>query len=717
MARAHTNIADRYQLLEKLGQGGMGAVYRAFDRLTQQIVALKQVTIPVNRLEFSRSTGSDRLLSLAVEFQTLATLRHPHIISVIDYGFDAERQPFFTMELLTAAQTITQAAQAAPFTTKVRYLIQLLQALAYLHRRGVIHRDLKPANIMVTADAQVKVLDFGLAYEISTRPNETNIAGTLAYLAPEIVVGVPASVASDLYGVGLVAYELFVGQHPFVRSNANLLGTMLQHTPDTHSLDPALADLLDRLLAKQPDARPAHADAVIEALCAATGYPPLTETASIRESYLQASTFVGREQELQQLLAALADLRGGQGAAWLIGGESGAGKSRLLAELRIRALVAGVTVVRGQSVENGRLPYQPWRDVLPRLILAVELSDLEASILKAVVPNISDLLGRALPDAPSLTGRSGQERLALTIAEVFRRQTAPVLVLLEDLQWAAESLTLLEQLLAVHDQIPNLLIVGTYRSDEQPDLPARLSGMQPLLLTRLDETNIGALAASMLGDDARQPELVSLLQRETEGNVFFLVEVVRALAERAGRLADIAATPLPETVFAGGVQQIVRRRLSRVPGWGSDLLNLAAVIGRQIDTAVLRHLHPAADVAAFLYACEAAAVFTVQSDGQGNGWQFAHDKLRETVLRDLPAADAVALHRQVAEALEALHPTIRPTMRRCWNTGIRRATWIKKSPILAPSRIDWCSANQIISWPSDCWNVASANCQKTTRVA
>ena len=130
--------------------------------------------------------------------------------------------------------------------------------------------------------------------------------------------------------------------------------------------------------------------------------PQPTETVEIRESFLQAAKFVERETELAQLSEALDGALEGQGSAWLVGGESGVGKSRLTDELRTPALVKGALLLRGQAVSEGSSPYHLWREVLRLLALATDLKDEEAGVLKALVPDVGDLLGRKVRDAPHL---------------------------------------------------------------------------------------------------------------------------------------------------------------------------------------------------------------------------------------------------------------------------------------------------------------------------
>ncbi len=650
-------IGRRYLLQNMIGQGGMGVVYRAVDRLTGQPVALKRVLGGEGDLLFSShpSDSTDLRLSLAQEFETLASLRHPNIISVLDYGFDAERQPYFTMNLLENSKPFLTATEGKSLDVQINLLVQMLQALAYLHRRGVLHRDMKPANVVVSG-GQVKVLDFGLAIvreRATIRPDDTTI-GTLAYLAPEMLAGTPPSPASDLYAVGVMIYEMFTGGHPFDVTNITRLIIDTQNArPDLtrEGIAPEFVPVLGRLLDKDPITRFNNAHDVIVAFCEAANMPVPPESAAIRESFLQAAHFVGRQTELSQLVEALLQASQGVGSAWLVGGESGVGKSRLLDELRASALVRGALVLRGQEVSEAGVPYQLWREPLRWLALVTDLTPFEASVLKLLIPDIGTLLGRDVADAPELDAQASQDRLLGVIDSIFQRQTQPIVAILEDIHWATESLNVLARLVRNVRNVP-LLLIGTYRDDERPDLPNLVRGTQILKLHRLPPASIAELSESMLGSAGRDQDVVDFLVRETEGNVFFLVEVVRVLAEEAGELDNVGKMALPEHVLAGGVSRIVERRLNRVPENARALLQLAAVAGRQLDLDVLQCASPKTDIDQWLDECAAVAVL----DLENGRWQFAHDKLRDGLLTKLTPDQRRDLHRQIAVGLETAHP-------------------------------------------------------------
>ncbi len=211
-------IGTRYQILEELGSGGVGTVFRALDRLAGTHVALKQVnasTIKVN----VRTAGGDAdaasldRLTMAREFRVLASLRHPNIISVLDYGFDDNLQPFYTMEVVDQPRTVLEEGRGQPLEVQIDLLIQMLHALEYLHRRGVIHLDVKPSNVLVE-NRQVRLLDFGLS-EMRGGEARSGVSGSIPYLAPEVLQELPVTEAADLYAFGVIAYEMLTGRHPY----------------------------------------------------------------------------------------------------------------------------------------------------------------------------------------------------------------------------------------------------------------------------------------------------------------------------------------------------------------------------------------------------------------------------------------------------------------------------------------------------------------------
>ncbi|MCB9451522.1 MAG: protein kinase [Anaerolineaceae bacterium] len=648
-------VNRRYILHSPLGEGGMGAVYRATDRLTGQQVALKRVLPPKPEREGSTLNNNivDFRLALAQEFKVLASLRHPNIISVLDYGFDDTGMPYFTMELLEDAQTILEAGQEKSLTYKISLLTQMLQALAYLHRRRVIHRDLKPKNVLVTHD-QVKVLDFGLSTGGDQPGDSVSTAGTLAYMAPEVMTGGALTEAADLYAVGVIGYELFAGRHPFqVEPISRLINDILYTIPNIEDVqvDVSLQEVLGRLLSKGHQERYATAVEVISAFTRAVDQPIPAETSAIRESYLQAARLVGRDTELRTLSDALEEALDGAGSAWLVAGESGVGKSRLVEELRTLALVKGALVLKGQAVSEGGNPNALWRPAVRWMLLLNEPDDSHLATLKVIEPDIAALLNRAVPDNPETDYKAAGARLESAVEAIFRQQNQPIMLMLEDLHWSKENLKILSRLTQVVSELP-LLIVGTFRDDECPELPNLLPHMEVLKLHRLNDAGIAELSEAMLGQSGRQEQVLDLLQRETEGNVFFLVEVVRALAEETGNLDQIGMATLPAQVFAGGIQKIVQHRLQHIPEHYYPVLQAAAVYGRQLNLPLLRAMAPGIDMDHLLTVCSEAAVLDVQDDN----WRFAHDKLREGVLHTLSVDELQTLHGKIAQSLEQLTP-------------------------------------------------------------
>ncbi|MDX2163210.1 MAG: protein kinase [bacterium] len=654
MQLAYTPIlSKRYDRLQPVGSGTTGSVFQVYDRLTAQTLALKSLMFAPELLDELSAMGTNFRVLLTREFSLLATLRHPHIISVYDFGFDLNGQPYFTMDLLHGAQNIVDYGHGQPPQVQTDLFLQMIRALSYLHRYGVLHRDLKPDNVLVTPDGTARLLDFGLAAAREREGAERDNWGSLPYTAPEILDEQAPDERTDLYAVALIAYHMIAGEYPF-RDESTYDGLIdaIRHRPlDASRLpaSPALQTVLNNLLSKARDDRYSNAEAVLNAYAQASGSRSTGETSAIRESFLQATKLVGRDVELRTLTTSLEAMIAGKGSAWLIGGESGVGKSRLMNELRILALVRGGLVLRAQATTEAGSLFRFWREALRYLILLVEIDDFEASIIKPVLPEIEPLIGRPVADPPQIDPKAAQDRLGTVIAAVFSRYAAPVLLLMEDLQWLPEGLGIVQTLIRLAQDRP-LLIVANYRDDERPTLPQELPQMQHIRLTRLQRQAISDLSASMLGESSgRRGELIDYLMRQTEGNVFFLVETVRALAEEAGELQAVGVVDLPPDVIAAGVQNVIERRLTRIIGADETLLKMAALMGRTLDVRILRELADGFTVESWLARC--ASVLEVLEDQ----WRFAHDKLREGALAAVTDEERSGLHHQIAAALEQVY--------------------------------------------------------------
>ena len=206
---------DRYELVETIGRGAMGVVYRATDRVTGREVAFKIL----HRRFLPNSVERKRFLR---EAQALAAVAHPNVVRVFDMGFDAVGHPFLVMELLPG-DTLAEVVAGGPVDVElaIRITVRLLSALAAVHRAGIVHRDIKPGNIMVArvgGELYVKLVDFGLSRRFgeSERVTVSGIAvGTPPYMSPEQVMGETVGPGSDVYAVGCTLFELLTGKAAF----------------------------------------------------------------------------------------------------------------------------------------------------------------------------------------------------------------------------------------------------------------------------------------------------------------------------------------------------------------------------------------------------------------------------------------------------------------------------------------------------------------------
>ncbi|HEX6737257.1 MAG TPA: serine/threonine-protein kinase, partial [Vicinamibacteria bacterium] len=263
----------RYLVTGRIGRGGMGMVYRAFDESLERELAIKILTAEAGESEEHRQR-------FAIEAKAAAKLQHPNIVTVFELGED-RGVPFIAMELLSGAdlEALLKSGEPLLLEEKLDIVIQLCRGLHYAHEHRIIHRDVKPSNVRVLEDGTAKILDFGIAKLGATGVTRSGMmVGTVHYMSPEQVRGQALDGRSDVFSVGVILYQLLCGRRPFLGDSATaILYKIVHEAPPPLEVElgeagEAVEQVLRRALAKDPAARcpsaAALADDLVRALAA-----------------------------------------------------------------------------------------------------------------------------------------------------------------------------------------------------------------------------------------------------------------------------------------------------------------------------------------------------------------------------------------------------------------------------------------------------------------
>jgi serine/threonine protein kinase len=589
------------------------------------------------------------------------------------------------------ALTVTSEARLREVLTVMR---RLCVPLAYIHGHGLVHRDLKPANVFLRGDGQPVLVDFGVSSRFSGAGGRevlevgAAIAGTVFYMSPEQADGLPVDARADLYALGIMLYQLVTGRPPFRgRTALELIEQHRNAVPAPPSqiaagVPKALDELILGLLAKRPRDRIGHADDVAEALAALGADAP--ERSAETRAYLYRPELEGRDASRATIRERIAAAQAGRGALLFVRGESGVGKTALAVAVGREARRLGWRVVTGECLPLGSAdatgeskggPLHPLRTLLQAVADAAlaqgpeafeRLLGPRAKVLEPYEPSLGGLPGQAaLPAAAAVSAEAARRRLLDDLAETLAAFAAetPLLLILDDLQWADElTLAFLESLQPGYFEARRLLILGTYRSDEAgPPLRALAERKSALDLARLDERAVAEMVAGMLGLHEPPAGFVSFLARQSEGNPFFVAEYLRAavsdrlLFRRDGRwrVADgEAAQPFYEVLpLPGSLRELIAHRLDGLSGPAQRLAEGAAVLGRELDGALLSAVSGLGEEATIGAATELIGRGVLEAGGAGQ-LRFAHDKLREVAYERQQPARRSELHGRAAAAIE-----------------------------------------------------------------
>jgi serine/threonine protein kinase/predicted ATPase len=684
----------RYEVLELLGQGGMGLVYKARDANLDRFVALKV-------LHAKSVDNQDRVRRFAQEAKAASALNHPNIITVYEIDKIPGGPDFIAMEFIDGQTLHSFASQAVPIPSLISIARQTAEALTVAHSQGIVHRDIKPENIMVRRDGYVKVLDFGLArlltedraaLETITRATAAGlVVGTPAYMSPEQARGEALTDATDVFSLGLVLYQVATGQHPYpAASNVAILQAISSQAAVPPSrlrpeIPKPLEELILAMLDKDPVRRP-RASAIVEALTASGNGSAVSPLPVVRTI---SRLTVGRDRELRELRSCFDAAASGNGLFLCVTGEPGIGKTALIEEFLSETADATPSVGRGRCSERlaGTEAYLPILEALEDLV-RTPMGSQWAHLLKLFAPTWYvqvTLSSRDSNDQLRAEAQgASQERMKREITSFFQEisRIRPLILFFDDLHWADLSTVDILSYLGDRCRSMRLLILATYRPSDlllnkhpfhQVKLELQGRGAcREIPVGFLESSEIERYLAYAFAGHRFPPGFAHMVRSRTEGNPLFMVDLLRYLRDRGvvveapaggewtlSQSVDDIAEGLPESV-----RSMIQRKIERLEEEDRRLMVAASVQGSAFDSAVLSaalQMDPA-DVEERLDVLERVhgIVSQVRESTFPDGtptmrYRFIHVLYQNALYETLRPTRRAALSGAVAQALLALY--------------------------------------------------------------
>lgn len=626
-----------YQISDCLHTGSKTLVYRATRISDGQPVILKLLRNEYPNfnelLRFRNQYTITKNLNIPgiVHPESLDDSKNSYILVMKDYG-GVSLQEYVKKYSLTLIEILNIA-------------IQLAEILHELHQARVIHKDIKPANIIIHPESkQVWLIDFSIA---SLLPKETQeiqnpniLEGTLAYIAPEQTGRMNRGIdyRSDFYSLGVTLYELFTGQLPFESDDVMEVVHchLAKNAPLIHKIQENIPVLLSHVVAKlmAKNAEERYQSALGLKYDLEKCLIQLKETGNITEfelgqrdlsdRFLIPEKLYGREQEVQILLDAFERTADGTTEMMLVAGYSGVGKTAVINEVHKPITRQHGYFIQGKFDQfNRNIPFsafvQAFRSLIGQLlsesdaslenwtIKIIEALGENGQVIIDLIPELEQIIGQQ-PPVTELSGSAAQNRFNLLLSKfvrVFTTKEHPLVIFLDDLQWADSASLNLLKLLMNESEAGYLLILGAYRDNEVfPAHPLMLTleeitkqgaNLNTLTLTPLSETDITRLVADTLLCSTEIAETLSqLVYQKTQGNPFFTTQFLKGLHEEGCitfdpdvRYWQCDMAQVRQLALTDDVVEFMVGRLQKLPEVTQNALKLAACIGNQFDLAAL----------------------------------------------------------------------------------------------------------------------------------
>ncbi|MCJ7507789.1 MAG: tetratricopeptide repeat protein [candidate division Zixibacteria bacterium] len=627
----------RYKLLERLGKGGLGEVYHAFDSWEEQNVAIKLANQSSQDTsqdpefgEFVETLSKDEIENFKEEYRLLKQLKHPGLVEAYDFNYSGDC-PYFSMEYIQG-KSLGEAFREGGSELLSILMVELCEVLEFIHQRGIIHCDLKPDNIKVTSSPfKIKLLDFGLAERKGSKINQQP-KGTLYYMSPEVFQKKPLDERSDLYSLGIILYQATTSRLPFSYSDpVQIVSAHLEEEPKppkelNPQLPESLNDLILRLLAKDPKQRFGNATELKEFLKEKekidTGQKnfPSQDTSQDPEfgefvlQHLFSGGLVNREEQLSRLWNGVLTARQNEGKFFLVEGEGGVGKTELLDELKLKSQLEGIAFFKVRCLEKESQTYTPLIEAVTRLFPYLKnrcrlLIAKYSQPLKLLIPQLE--LDEEVPQNQARYSAEDKESLLSGLADFLVEASIvfPFAICFEDLGWAdSGTISVLKRLSENINQSRIFLCASlrTEKIEEKKELKELINSLvnkdwfETVKLNRFDLTETDEFITSKLAGSDPPKEAIKYLFSHTSGNPLFLIEILKLLIQkgiitlRKGEwffdLENLEKQEIPKEVG-----KVLLNNLARYDENTKKFLEFASLIGERFDLESAKFLSELSD--------------------------------------------------------------------------------------------------------------------------
>ncbi|MBN1980750.1 MAG: diguanylate cyclase [Chitinivibrionales bacterium] len=611
-------INKRYKIMEELGSGGMGTVYRAQDRVfNHQSVALKFIK--------QNAVTAASIDHFKQEFEVMSRLKHPNLVQVFDFGIEEETlKPFLSMEYVhgypffpwRCRGTNTDGLNAA-----FECMVQLLRAVEFIHSRNILHRDIKPANIMIDDDSgTVKLMDFGLA-DLIEKGKKTAHKGTLKYMAPEVLQGAFGR-ACDIYSLGMTFYDLMCA-FPEMGTSAEMSTSPVStsiRSSDTSSIlfdkcsfeehaaqlirtvpHCGAARIIEKMIQFDPKDRYASATEIIEAINTECGTSFSVETEKTKESYVLGAGFVGRDQEFMLLQDFL---KKNESASLCVSAGAGIGKSRIMAELRKYCQLNAIVFIEASCYDATTELFTPFVALLNECLYRCSDATLLAwgAELKKLLPMHEKLrdISRSPAVDPQSQRRILKKHIAHCLVDCVKESKHQIVFYLNDAQWIDEaSLETLSSVLEIvrHEQAQIGAQFKFFLTCRTEGLPL-LKNLQDrnliecIELSPFDQRTVETYFSAVFGAAAVGKNLRQSSQHLTQrvgGNPLYLQEIIRSLVasdaiERHRGTWELMI-PIQKIQIPHDVRELLLHRYQRLHFTDEErfVLQILTLLNRQVS--------------------------------------------------------------------------------------------------------------------------------------